>query len=272
MSFCLVNAQNGVKYFKSDSIKTKHGFSTRHAGVSVASHLKSLNLGFGRGDTDETVKENYKIFCASVGTDFTSLVSAKQIHSNKVIRIGKNLQNLGGKSGNILGLEAYEADGFITDEENITLAVKVADCVPILLYDETSGIIGALHAGWRSTLARICENFLHVASEMGASAKNFKVAIGQSIGRCCFTVGDEYINTLESEFGKDFKNRFLFERGDGTYSSDLALINEEILVSCGVLRKNIDILGKCTCCDTDTFFSHRGQKGERGTMCAIISK
>ena len=85
----LLCAQTGVKYMVSDILCAPHAFSTRVGGVSESEHTSSLNLAFGRGDSDETVRENLRRFATAVGFSPESVISLPQIHSDKVLTVGK---------------------------------------------------------------------------------------------------------------------------------------------------------------------------------------
>ena len=136
----LITAHNGVKFLRSDKIKCPHGFSTRIGGVSTAPPTKELNLQFGRGDDKKTVLENLSRFAEAVGVLPESIVSAHQIHSNIVKRITSSSS------------PKLECDGFVSSDTGVSLAVKTADCVPILLSGEDGHgnvvAVSAVHAGW----------------------------------------------------------------------------------------------------------------------------
>ena len=154
MSFTQHNT-NGLIYFTADSFDgcggVAHGFSTRAGGVSQGP-FASLNLGINRGDSRENVLENYRRFCAAVGADVESLVFSHQIHKDG-IRVVTSAD--AGK-----GLERerdYDADALITDIPGLALVIFTADCIPVLLYDPVRRVVGAAHAGWRSTALSIAE-------------------------------------------------------------------------------------------------------------------
>ena len=148
MAFTLITADNGVKYFRSSMISAKHGFATRVGGVSTEKHTASLNLSFGRGDSDETVIENLKLFSDAVGVKAESVISHPQIHSTRIMYADE------ASCGEGYFKFADEGfDGYVTDKKGVALGVKTADCVPILLEAKKSGIIAAVHAGWRGTAA-----------------------------------------------------------------------------------------------------------------------
>lgn len=148
-------------------IPVSHGFSTRLGGVSHGNGLDTLDLGMGE---ESDVKENRRRFASALGAKEDRLFSAKQIHSDMVMTVTEN--DLG---------KCFECDAFVTAEKGLLLTVKVADCVPILMCDVESGVIGASHAGWRGTVAGIAPNTVKAMCALGAKPENIVAAVGQSI-------------------------------------------------------------------------------------------
>jgi len=249
-------SNNGVPFFKSEIIPYPHGFSTREGGVSTEPHLKTLNLAFGRGDTDETVRQNIKIFTEAVGASGT-VIYADQIHSNRVLYVDRSFEKV------------PQCDGFVTNKRGLILCVKIADCVPILLCDPENGVIAALHAGWRGTARNIVGEGIKLMQKYGAVPHNMKAAIGPAIHSCCYEVQADFISQFKSEIGSALKNAYIETRNGKTYC-DIVGANAELLQIAGVKPENIDISDKCTCCEPETFFSHRATGGKRGTMAGII--
>lgn len=247
----------GVVYFRSSGITTPHGFSTRLGGVSEAPHLASMNLGRSLGDSPDAVDENYRRMGEAIGFDPHSIVYTNQIHSNIVRRVGA--ADIG---------STYDCDGFVTNERNVTLAVRTADCVPILLYDDI-GVIGAVHAGWRGTAGRIQCNAVMQMCALGASPGNIKAAIGACIHKCCYEVGSDFCKSLNELLGPELASRHIEERAGAVYC-DLVSLNIELLISAGIRKENITASDDCTCCQSELYFSHRASKGKRGVMSAFI--
>lgn len=249
--------ENGI--FVSSLLKEKnisHGFSTRNGGASQLPHTATMNVGFGRGDSDEVVLENIKLFASLSGIENTKTAYAPQIHS-KIVRKIEN--------------ESFEApmeacDGFITNQKGISLLIRMADCVPILFYGE--GVVCAVHAGWRGTVAGICEEAVLKFGEYGVSPKDIVVAIGHCIHSCCFEVKEDFVEAVSKERGNRFAWRHIKKTEKGIFA-DIVGMNEEILKNSGVVF--IDSSPRCTSCDPKLFHSHRKTNGVRGTMGAIIS-
>ncbi len=236
-----------------------HGFSTRLGGVSEAEHLRSMNTGFYRGEDDSVVLENIGILCDLAGCS-RDVVCTPQIHSNTVRCVTR--ENIG--EGSVRDVP-YECDGFVTDVPDVTLLIRVADCVPVLLAGRKAdggAVVGAVHAGWRGTVSGICEVAVKMMRELGAT--DISAAVGASIHRCCYEVGEDFVRSVTEIRGKDFAARHIREM-----HADLQAMNREILENIGIT--NIDITDECTCCKPYLYHSHRATGGVRGTMGAVIS-
>ena len=254
----------GCSGFIADILKSPHYFSTRIGGVSDKAHTASLNLAFDRGDTRETVIENLICLADSASFDPESIVSVPQIHSDIVVEIKKEHRGMG-----YFRDADFSCDGYVTTENDVTLGVKTADCVPILLEarDENGNVIAvsALHAGWRGTAARIAERGVEALIRLGGEPERIFAAIGPCIGQCCFEVGQE----CRDELAKI--DETLIKNGrEGKYFPDLAALNKRVLENCSVPSKNIAVLGLCTFCHEELFYSHRRQNGIRGSMLSVI--
>ncbi len=259
-------------FIKSKIIRSPHAFATRRGGVSEQEHTKSLNLAFGRGDDDETVLENLQIFADAVGFDPKSVVSLPQIHSDTIFKVGKDDRGKGYFVRD--GIEG--GDGYVTDERNVVLGVKTADCVPVLFEAEKDGkivAIGAVHAGWRGTVAGIAPKCVSMLCEsFGVEPRQIRAAIGPCNHSCCYEVGEELFFSVANAIGEELAAKFVTTR-EGTenkYSCDLVEINRHLLTSAGILPEGIDVIDRCTCCENKLFFSHRYSGGSRGTMLNVI--
>ena len=268
--FELIN-KNGVFLLKSTVLKSKHAFSTRVGGVSVLEHTNGLNLAFGRGDEDGVVFENLSIFANAVGFDDKKVISVPQIHSNIVKYV--NFEDAG---AGYYKKADFSCDGYITKEVGLPIGIKTADCVPILLEardDEDKVIaVSAIHAGWRGTADKISKNAMDEFLKLGAKIENIYVAIGPCIDVCCYEVGEDFVEQIETKLGQNYANDFISKTENGSFYANLKGMNLEILLEAGVLKSNIDVCEKCTCCDETLFYSHRRQKGIRGAHLSVIVK
>lgn len=257
-----------VDVIKSSAIASPHGFSTRVGGVSDGM-FATLNLGMNRGDEGVRVTENWNRFLESAGIDKREFVCGKQVHGNRIhIATGSDARRAYGKYPD--GRELIECDGYVTKESNVPLVIFTADCVPLLLEDRTAGIVGAVHCGWRSTVADIEKNAVDAFISLGSDVKNIHAAIGPAIEKCCFEVGGEVIDAVHSLIGEEAL-RLYTSRGD-KFMLDLKGVVRHRLLMLGLSDRNMEDVGECTMCNPDRYFSHRGTKGNRGSLACVIMK
>ena len=261
-----VRHQNGVVYYKSEKIKCPHAFATRLGGVSTLEHTSSLNLAFGRGDEDETVKENLRRYAEALGFDADSVVSMPQIHSSRVIYVTGQMRG----EGYFLP-PSTQCDGYVTCEKGVTLGVKTADCVPILLCDEKNGVIAALHAGWRGTFSDICGVGVAEMLKNGADIEGIVAVIGPSICKKCYEVGQDVIDAATECMGEDALLFFEKTTEEGKCFANIQGANRYLLERAGIAPDNIEILDLCTYERPELFWSHRYTNGKRGTMLSVIT-
>lgn len=244
-----------------DAIGVPHCFSTRLGGVSEGD-LSSLNLGIHRGDKPGNVLENYRILGNAVGFGLSDTVFTRQTHTDIVRRVDR--RNAG--EGLFFPVEP-ECDALVTDEPGLALTVFTADCTPILLWDPVTGAVGAVHAGWRGTVAGIAAKTVEaMARHYGAEPENIVAAIGPNIGKCCFETGTDVPQALREHLGADAED-FIQPRGE-KFLVDLKGANRRILERAGV--KRVEQSGECTACRPDRFWSHRRVGQARGSMAAVI--
>jgi len=250
-------------YTTFDNIKTLHAFTTRHGGVSRGVY-GALNLGVNRGDDPANVRENYRIIGDKLGIDISKLVFSKQVHED-CVRVVTAADSL----GNIENPVPYEADGLVTSEKNLPLIIFTADCIPILLHDPKAGVIGAVHAGWRSTVLDIAGKAVgKMVTELGASPQDIRAAIGPGIGSCCFETGSEVPEAVNQLMGGDAQ-QFIEPHGR-KFKVDLKGINKKLLTRAGVCEENIEVSEECTHCLSEKYWSHRKTGGVRGSQASII--
>lgn len=225
-------------------ISCTHGFSDRHGGVSVAP-FESLNLG-GSQDDPQHISQNRQLALKTLNLSSENLCTLKQVHGSTVCYA---------KTG------SQEGDALVTDKKGLILTVSIADCYPILFQDTVNPIIGAVHAGWRGTLAKITENTIKAMSGLGAKTENIRVAIGQGISQDKFEVGTEVI--------EQFRTAGFPENCWQRNKIDLVKCNLFILRQNNILAENIWAMNRCAT-EAD-FFSYRRDKGVTGRMWGLIS-
>lgn len=265
MSF-LAHEENGLLIKTSTVLSdVRHGFSTRIGGVSPAP-WDSLNLGVGRGDDMDRVRENYRRFCAALGVDEHRAVLSKQVHENNVRHV--TAEDCG--KGLFRDRDYTSVDAMVTDTPGIPLVVFSADCGILLLHDPDAGCVGAVHAGWRGCAAGIVEKTVReMVRLLGARPERILAAVGPCIGKCCFeTDGDVPEAMRASALGPEAEP--YLERRGPKYHVDLAGLNRQWLLHAGVAPEHIDICGLCTACRPDLFWSHRKMGEARGAQVAVI--
>lgn len=261
-----------------------HGFSTRQGGVSEEYGGSQLNLGFTKEDKHENVHRNRELFLRGLGAQTKGklwpLINLSQVHSPVVFHVS-------GTDG-----VPHSGDGLITNTPGVAIAVKIADCTPVLAVDTVRRAVGAFHAGWRGTVQRIVEKGIgEMRRHFGSDPKDIKVVIGPNIGVCCYQVGDEVLERFRSQFAyadelveEVFDSHalhvrypllFLNQRAPGHGDTakvphlDLVKANKRQAIDAGVPEKNIETLNLCTGCRTDIFFSHRKEHVTGRMMAAI---
>ncbi|BCB96929.1 laccase domain protein [Dissulfurispira thermophila] len=164
-------------------------------------------------------------------------------------------------------LEPKIADAVITNRKDILIGVQTADCVPILLYDKKTHVVGAVHAGWRGTAEGILKKTIEVMVERFYSIpSDIMVATGPAIRWCCYGVGYEVIEAVTRVTGN---GDYIIKRGE-KYCIDLPTANTYQAISSGVLLDNIWMSGECTFCLPEKYYSYRYAKGATGRQCGFI--
>jgi len=254
--------ENGVTYLVSENIRARHAFASRTGGISTG-RLASLNLGENRGDLRENVLENYARLSKATGIDTSQMAYTNQVHGNKVRAVTKD-----DARGHFEPLQ-YECDGIVTSQNGLPLICFTADCVPVILCDDANGVIGAVHCGWRSSVADILKKAVEEMCTLGADCRSINAAIGPAIGYCCFEVGAEVVKACEEYIG-DCAD-LVTARKRGKFLLDLKTANARRLVQLGLKEENVSVSQSCTMCENEKFFSHRFTNGERGAQGTLIS-
>ncbi|MGE4483621.1 MAG: peptidoglycan editing factor PgeF [Oscillospiraceae bacterium] len=253
---------NGLPVMTAPNISAVHAFTTRYGGVSEGIY-SSLNLGENRGDKKDDVCKNYNILTRALSLPAGGLAYSRQVHGTYVRKVAVFDKRLPYEK------VPCDSDGLVTDERNLPLIIFTADCIPILLFDPVRGAIGAVHAGWRGTVADIAGEAVRVmAREYSCNPEDIQAAIGPGIGKCCFETGPEVAEAVLEIDGID-GGTFIEPRGE-KFMVDLKEINHALLVRSGLLDKNIAVSSECTMCFHEKYWSHRHTLGIRGSQGAVI--
>jgi polyphenol oxidase len=265
-----------------------HGFSTRTGGVTTAfrpgQRAGELNLGFTQTDQRENVIENRKRFVEALGAPDAKLVTLKQVHSSLVKRAG---------TGDADRNAPCQGDGLMTDEPGVLVAIQTADCIPVLVADVKRRAVAAFHAGWRGTVKRIVENGVgRMRSEFRSKPEDLIAAIGPGIAACCYAVGEEVRSEFASQFGyapelfaevsdsdpirDKYPLLFLTARAPGHSNLgpqlhlDLMEANRRQLLDAGLRAEAIVLIGDCTRCQNNRYFSYRAEQGVTGRLLSVV--
>ena len=253
----------GVVFMTAPTIPFPHCFTTRWGGVSTG-YLDSLNLGEHRGDLEENVRENYRRVFEALGIPEQNPCFTKQVHKNEVLIVTDEDRR------ELFTPFDCEADGIVTNVKNLPLFCFTADCVPVLLCDPDAGVGGAIHCGWRSTVADILGVAVAKMTELGAKAENLRAAIGPGIDMCCYETDAEVPEAIEKLLGDDCGDVFFAVGDTGKFMVDLKETDRRRLLQLGLKDENISVSDECTSCNSDKYWSHRKTKGERGSQAAVI--
>ena len=220
-----------------------HGFGTRKGGVSSGIYA-TLNCGVGSRDDQDNVARNRSRLAARLGTSPQSLVTPYQIHSADVV-VADEPWAPG---------EAPKADGVVTIQPDLAIAISTADCVPVLFADSHTKVIGAAHAGWQGAFSGVLEATLEQMERLGAQRMHICASIGPAISQSAYEVGEEF----EARFlEQNSENARFFSRESDASRPHFNLTGYVAarLQNAGI--NMIDNLLLCTYQDETRFFSYR---------------
>jgi YfiH family protein len=226
-----------------------HVFSTRQLELSSAAAAAALT--------------------ASVGA--ARLVQVNQVHGRAyvVLRAGQPPSNG----------ERPEADALVSNDASTAIAVRAADCVPVLIADRATGAVAAVHAGWRGTSAGVVgAAVVALAAEFGSRPDDLVAAIGPSIGVCCYEVGPELVDAFAAAgFERHLIDRWFTStppprgsRARNPLRLDVAGANRDQLLLAGVPEAQVHVSGLCTAMHLDVLTSYRAEKAQAGRLVAAI--
>nr|XP_020491090.1 laccase domain-containing protein 1 [Labrus bergylta] len=235
-----------------------HGFSTRGGGVSSIPTMSSLNLFSSRRRRDPiaVVTENRRRLALHAGFPSEQFRLVKVNHASDVWVLGKE--------------EPESYDAMVTNQTGVVIAAPGADCMPILFADPVAKVVGVAHAGWKGTLMGVAMATVEaMVREFGCRVSDILVAVGPSVGACCFTlVRDQALDfhSIHPDCVPDLESEMPHV--------NIRLANRLLLQCGGVLPENIHddtvtarpSVTPCTSCHPELFFSHRRDGMEFGTQ------
>jgi YfiH family protein len=275
----ILRENRGIPYYSCRAFENlpwlRHGFSTRWGGADDG----TLNLNPAAWDTPERVNENRRRLLSSLGLKDASLVTLDQIHSNRIYTVESAADLLEfGKFGEPVSgrsikpeTKNHEGDALVTNVENAALAIKTADCFPVLIVDPVHRAVGAVHSGWRGTLARVLPGAIEEMSRRYQSDPAcLLAALGPGIRECCFETGEDVASLFDEAYPEKNTAR-PSPAAPGKYLVNLAAVLKIQMKQSGVPPENQYDLGMCTCCGTREFFSWRAEGAASGRMMAVIA-
>ncbi|MCW5804148.1 MAG: laccase domain-containing protein [Deltaproteobacteria bacterium] len=230
-----------------------HGFPERTGGVSTGPRA-SLNLGARWGDDRANVDANRRLLAEHAGYDPAQLVATRHVHGTAVWRVGEPLA------------DDAEFDGLVCDRAGPVLGAFAADSSRS--HSRSRGARrGRGPRQWRGTVAGVAPNVIARMVEAGARADRVRVALGPSIGPCCFEVGPEVVAEFRAALGE---LPGLVVAGPHKDHLDLRVATRAFLERAGVRPEHIDDRPPCTRCEGERFFSYRRDGREGGVHMAYI--
>jgi len=251
----------GLRFFQFDLFADQplfHVALTRRGGYSKAP-FKSLNTGGTVGDDPQAVLKNHEKIYQVFGFDYASRFDVWQVHGSEIVCTD---------SPRGIGVPHKKADGILTQNPNVTLFMRFADCVPILLFDPLQKVIGIIHAGWQGTYRRIAQDAVKkMASCYGTKPEMILAGIGPSICQNCYQVGQKVYQAFITNLGESSKK--YFKDDHHRYYVNLWQANIDLLNEAGV--KKIEASGICTACHLEDWYSHRAEGGRTGRFGVLMS-
>ena len=256
----LFHEQDELRYCQFDIFPKNvlNAVFTRQGGVSPEP-WSSLNLSISVGDDPARVAANRVRAFEALGRDPASIHDVWLVHGTDILY-----------ADNPRPLEVHpqKADILFTDNSNVSLFMRFADCVPLLFHDPQKHVIGIAHAGWMGTVKGVAETAVRgMVERYGSDPADIVAGIGPSIGVDHYEVGEEVAAQFREKHGAD-SGRVL-ETRDGRIYLNLWASNAIQLRNAGV--EKIQVSGLCTACNTSDWYSHRAEKGKTGRFGVLLA-
>lgn len=240
-----------------------HGLTRRVAGFGLADG----NIGFGAPRDPNDAWMMRRQWCQWAEVDPESMVTVRQVHGAEVMVAKAEDAGRGARPGSD---PVGTADALITADPGVVLITLHADCLPILLCDPTTPAIASVHAGWRGTTLDVAgATVAAMERQFGSQPRNMRAYLGASIGACCYEVGVEVVDAWRQQANDEADTAL---RWNGAkWLLDLRAANRLLLLRAGLRADLIELSAVCTRCQSDEWFSHRGQGANTGRFGALIA-
>ncbi len=228
--------------------QVRFGFTARLGGVSPPPY--DLNMSFSVGDDRSNVIRNRDLLFGRMRVSWEEVAIPKQCHSSTVLRA-----DTGGGYDN--------CDALVTNRIGVFLAVTVADCVPLFMFDPKNNAVAAVHLGWRGGAQDIVSRALETLNEeFSTESEDLIGFLGPAAGACCYEVGAEVANLFSTQVLRPGRNQKSF--------LDLKSFVRSELETKGVRAENIEASEFCTICTPELFHSYRREGSRSGRMMGLV--
>ncbi|HUX07605.1 MAG TPA: peptidoglycan editing factor PgeF [Acidobacteriota bacterium] len=241
--------------------------STRRGGVSFG--RGDLNLSDGTGDAPDLVLGNRGMFTHTLDSLASApaarIAGLRQRHTADIHQVdSENVESFIDRR--------HEGDGMITRLDDVWLSISIGDCLPVMLYDPHSRVLGMVHAGWEGTAARIAEAAVEqMADEFGCNPSDLVAVLGPCIRPWRYQVDGRVFEKFRTRWAGEGWQRFLSDSSDGRGYLDLAAANRALLLENGLSGEKVVDFGLCTGALPALFFSHRRDDLPGGRMLALAA-
>lgn len=251
-----------MKFFKMDKSLVLYPIFERFGNVKAFTTTRQTfpenDVPRFTGNPGRKPEKNRHKLAGILGISFEQLVFPRQTHTSSVAEI--------------YGLpeaELEETDALVTNKPGICLCVQTADCVPILLFDPKHNAVSAIHAGWRGTVNNIAgETVQKLNTSFHSLPEDIIAVIGPSIGPEIYEVGNEVVEAVQKNI--PCAEKTLHINASGKCHFNLWEANRQILLDCGLIPENMEVLGECTFQLNEKYFSARRDGIKTGRLVSGI--
>jgi purine-nucleoside/S-methyl-5'-thioadenosine phosphorylase / adenosine deaminase len=229
--------------------------TTRQGGVSAgdSGQYATLNLGLHVGDDPQHVQENRRRTAEAIGTALGDFVFCRQSHGSQARVVSAPDRG----RGTVTTDDAVaDTDALVTADPGTVLAVLVADCVPLVLYDPRAHVLACVHAGWRGTVAKVAQSAVTAMCSLGSRPGDVVAGIGPAVSPAGYQVGEDVRDAVEETFGQD-THSVIRPDGSGRWLCDTWAANKLVLREAGLRDEHIHLAAVPTGAGEGRFFSHR---------------